>query len=124
MRCLIQKLSLLCLLGLLTQAGCGKKLNDARTVPVEPGEEKLIIADPVSRDQSVTVTWNADGTPINIYLFLEKDQKAASEAITLGKASGLLGSKAKADRGMLTVQVPSGEKLIAMLTSSKQASVR
>ncbi len=121
---LTKGLSLLCLLGLLTQAGCGKKLNDARTVPVEPGEEKLIIADPASRDQSVTVTWNADGTPINIYLFLEKDQKAASEAITLGKASGLLGSKAKADRGMLEVQVPAGEKLIVLLTSSKPASVR
>jgi hypothetical protein len=124
MRCLIKRLSLLCVLGLFAQAGCGKKLNDVRIVQVEPGEEKLIIADPVSRDQSVTVTWNADGSPIIIYLFLERDQKAASEAITLGNNSGLLGSKAKADRGILEVQVPSGEKLIVMLTSSKQASVR
>lgn len=115
---------LLCLLGLLTQAGCAKKLNDARVVQVEPAEEKLIIADPASRDQTVTVTWNADGTPINIYLFLEKDQKAASQAINLGKDSGLLDSKTKADRGTLEVQVPSGEKLVVMLTSSKPASVR
>jgi hypothetical protein len=84
----------------------------------------LIIADPASRDQSVTVTWNADGTPIDIYLFLEKDQKAASQAVTLGKTSGLLGSKTKADRGVLEVRVPSGEKLVVMLTTSKQASVR
>jgi hypothetical protein len=108
----------------LTQAGCGKKLNDARVVQVEPAEEKLIIADPASRDQTVTVTWNADGLPINIYLFLEKDQKAASQAITLGKDAGLLASKTKADKGMLDVQVPSGEKLVVMLTSSKQTSVR
>jgi hypothetical protein len=124
MRGLSKGLSLLCLLGLLAQAGCGKKLNDDRTVQVEPAEEKLIIADPASRDQSVTVTWNADGTPVNIYLFLERDQRAASEAITLGKGSGLLDSKTKADRGVLEVQVPSGEKLVVMLTSSKPASVR
>jgi hypothetical protein len=120
----MKTLSWLYVLGLLTQAGCAKKLNDARVVQVEPAEEKLIIADPASRDQTVTVTWNADGTPINIYLFLEKDQKAASQAITLGKDSGLLGSKTKADRGTLEVQVPSGEKLVVMLTSYKQASVR
>jgi hypothetical protein len=113
-----------CLLGLLTQAGCAKKLNDARVVQVEPAEEKLIIADPAARDQTVTVTWNADGTPTNIYLFLERDQKAASQAISLGKDSGLLGSNTKTDRGTLDVQVPSGEKLVVMLTSSKPASVR
>jgi hypothetical protein len=124
MRCRIRRISWLCLLVFLAQAGCAKKLNDARVVQVEPAEEKLIIADPASRDQNVTVTWNADGTPIDIYLFLEKDQKAASQAITLGKDSGLLGSKTKADRGVLEVQVPSGEKLVVMLTSSKQASVR
>src|SRR6266849_9342393 len=124
MRCLIQKLSWLCALSLLAQAGCAKKLNDDRIVQVEPAEEKLIIADPASRDQSVTVTWNADGTPIDIYLFLEKDQKAASQAVTLGKTSGLLSSQTKADRGVLKVRVPSGEKLVVMLTTSKQASVR
>ena len=120
----LTRLSLLCLLALAAQAGCGKKLNDDRIVPIEPAEEKLIIADPASRDQGVTVTWNADGTPIDIYLFLEKDQKAASQAVTLGKTSGLLGSKTKADRGVLEVQVPSGEKLVVMMTSSKPASVR
>jgi hypothetical protein len=112
------------LLVLLVSAGCSKKLNDARVVQVEPAEEKLIIADPASRDQTVAVTWNADGTPINIYLFLEKDQKAASQAINLGKDSGLLGSEKKTDRGTLDVQVPSGEKLVVMLTSFKPASVR
>ncbi len=124
MKSLTRGFSLLCMLALLTQTGCGKKLNDDRIVQIEPAEEKLIIADPASRDQSVTVTWNADGTPIDISLFLEKDQKAASQAVTLGKTSGLLGSKTKADRGVLEVQVPSGEKLVVMLTSSKQASVR
>src|SRR5437867_12254889 len=124
MRYLMHRLSWLGVLVLLAQAGCGKKLNDDRIVQVEPAEERLIIADPASRDQSVTVTWNADGTPIDIYLFLEKDQKAASRAVTLGKTSGLLGSQTKADRGVLEVQVPSGEKLVVMLTSSKQASVR
>lgn len=73
------RLSLLCILGLVAQVGCGTKLNDTRTVQVEPAEEKLIIADPAYRDQSVTVTWNANETPINIYLFLEKDQEAASQ---------------------------------------------
>src|SRR5438105_10308928 len=95
---LMQRRSWLCVLVLLAQAGCGKKLNDDRIVQVEPAEEKLIIADPASRDQSVTVTWNADGTPIDIYLFLENDQKVASQSITLGKTAGLLDSKTKADR--------------------------
>jgi hypothetical protein len=124
MSSLVRGSSLLCMLVFVAQTGCARKLNDARTVQVEPGEEKLIIAEPVSRDQNVSVTWNADGMPIDIYLFLEKDQKAASQAITLGKTSGLLGSQSKTDRGMLEVQVASGEKLVVMLTSSKPASVR
>src|SRR2546430_3779077 len=124
MRYLMHRLSWLSVLVLLAQAGCGKKLNDDRIVQVEPAEERLIIADPASRDQSVTVTWNADGTPIDIYLFLENDQKVASQSITLGKTAGLLGSQSKTDKGMLEVQVASREKLVVMLTSSKPASVR
>lgn len=121
---LIRRSSLLCLLVLLTQPGC-KKLNDDRTVEIEPGEEKLIIADPVSRDQSVTVSWDSEGSAVNVYLFLEKDQKTASDAITLGKKSDkVLASKERSNADNLQVQVPSGEKLVVMITSGKQAKVR
>jgi hypothetical protein len=121
---LIRRSSLLCLLVLLAQPGC-KKLNDDRIVDIEPGEEKLIIADPVSRDQSVTVSWNSEGSPVNIYLFLEKDQKVASDAITVGKASDkVLAKKEQSSEGSLQVQVPAEEKLVVMITSRKQAKVR
>jgi hypothetical protein len=109
---------------ILPQAGCQKKLNDERTVVVEPGEEKLIIADPASRDQAVNVSWNSSGTPVSVYLYLEKDQKEAAKAITLGNASrSLLGKKEQSESGELEVQVPAGEKITVMLTSRKQAKV-
>jgi predicted glutamine amidotransferase len=124
MSSLIRRSSLLCMLVLLTQPGC-KKLNDDRFVEVEPGEEKLIIADPASRDQSVTVSWDSEGAPVNVYLYLEKDQKAASDAIALGKNSDkVLASKKLSNEDTLQVQVPSGEKLVVMMTSRKQAKVR
>jgi len=124
MRRLVRRFSLLWLLVLVAQSGC-KKLNDNRTVEIEPGEEKLIIADPVSRDQSVTVSWDSEGSPVSVYLFLEKDQKAASDAITLGKASDkMLAKKEQSSEDSLQVQVPSEEKLVVMMTSRKQAKVR
>src|SRR5262249_3212907 len=113
-----------CIVAFLAQAGCQKKLSDDRTIQVEPGEEKLIIADPASRDQGVSVSWNSTGTPVSVYLFLEKDQQAASEAIMLSKASSkLLAKKEQADTGTLEAQVPAGEKLTVMVTSRKQAKV-
>jgi hypothetical protein len=124
MRSQVRIVPLLCLVVLLTQPGC-KKLNDDRIVDIEPGEEKLIIADPASRDQNVTVSWDSEGAAVNIYLFLEKDQKTASDAITLGKKSDeVLASKERSNEDNLQVQVPSGEKLVVMITSRKQAKVR
>ena len=56
---------------------------------------------------------------------LEKDQKTASDAITLGKKSDeVLASKERSNEDNLQVQVPSGEKLVVMITSRKQAKVR
>jgi hypothetical protein len=120
----------LCLLavGFLAALGCrGSVLNDERTVSVEPGAVKAVIIDGPVKDQKVTVAVNSPGAPVTVCVVLEKDRKAAEEALTQGKVpAGVLASKEKAEEATVETMVSAKNEFAVVLNnvSGKAAQVK
>jgi hypothetical protein len=111
---------------LLVLAGC-QRVNQQKTVTLGPREVVApFIVDAPSMSQSVTVTVNPNGTPIDAYIVLEKDQAAATKALESGQApsSSLAGKQKLTGDTTLTATVPARSAYAVLLgNSSKEATV-
>lgn len=109
------QISLTLAASLLLFAGC-QKLSDERTMQLEPGDEKELTIDAPKNDQKVTVSVSSPGTPVSVYMALQKDAKA-------GKP---LASKEKVENDSIEATIPGGNAFVVTLTNQgrKPASVK
>jgi hypothetical protein len=108
--------------GLLTAvAGCQSRLNVDQTVQVAAGTSKDIEIDPPRYDQKMAVTVESD-TPINVYVYLQKDRAAFRDALDKGKKpDGILAAKDNVASDTFEVTVPA--KQGAVVTFDAMAKV-
>jgi hypothetical protein len=94
-------------LALVLTAGCRGPLNVETTVHLDPVDSsKPLLIDPPTYDQQVTVTVSSP-VEVDAYLVLEKDRKAAEDALAAGKKpTAVLDEKEKATEATLTGKVP------------------
>jgi hypothetical protein len=118
-------------LGLLAWAallltGCASRLNDNRTVTIEPQSTHEVIYSAPKQDQKVTIEVSSQGVPVNAYLVLEKEKGAAKSALDANRAPEKpLAMKEKFQTGTLEATVPAGAEFVLLLTadSGKGAQV-
>jgi hypothetical protein len=106
----------------LALAGCQSRLNDQRTINIDSGKDSFITLDAPRYDQTVSVTVSAD-VPVDVYLFLEKDQAEVDRDVTLGKQSSkVLAAKEKVQNDSLEGKVPAKQKPVLMIRSTKSGT--
>ena len=69
---------------LLALGGC-QRLDDERTVPLEPTQVHTILFSAPRSDQQVSVTMNSPGAPVEVYVVLEQDREVAVQSLEQGK---------------------------------------
>lgn len=111
--------------GLLLVGGCAK-LNIEKTLEVPFGETVRWPIDGVKAGQKITVSLNVTGGPVDAYLYLEKDEKAAEDAIFAKKddiALVLATKRAISGDAQLEATLPAAGPAILFL-SGKKATVK
>jgi hypothetical protein len=107
--------------GVSLLVGCQSKLNVERSVQFEIGQLRTIEVDAPKYEQTVAVTVTAD-TPVDLYVFLRKNQEAAEQDIAFGKKSDLiLAGKDKVQNDTVEAKVPAKEAAIVMIRSGGKA---
>jgi hypothetical protein len=120
---LCPRLVLPALVGLVALAGCQMKpkLHDERSINLEPVVPDHVMIDAINVEQTVRVEFDAGGVPVNVYLVLGKDAKAAGN----DDEKAIAAAKAKAENqasGFVSWKVPATEELWVYLRSDKQAA--
>jgi hypothetical protein len=116
---------LLCLLALASAIGCTPKLDYHDSFVVDLSKNPSRIFDAVRADQKVKIDVQAAGGPVDVYVFLEKNQ-AAVEAEMLGKkGSSWIAEKKKVDSATFDVTIPAKESWMVEVIAStpKKANV-
>jgi hypothetical protein len=112
-----------CLLLAVLAAGCASKLDIDHKVTVPGGQFKMIIIDPPTKDQKVTVHAKSPGAPISVYCCLEKDQEAVQSAVERRRPSEkILSSKEKIEDGEVEFHLPAGASGAVVLTTATAKS--
>jgi hypothetical protein len=102
---------------LITLVGCRARLNDERTVAVDPGTTQYITVDPIAREQTVKVAATSANGQFNIYFFLEKDKTTVEKEAMTGKLGPKVLDKAlKTAKADLSATIPANERATVMLT--------
>jgi hypothetical protein len=113
---------------LVLAAGCKQRVNEERTLSLEPGVTKPLQIDAPARDQQVTVTVASPGAPVSAYLVLEKNRAATEDALVAGKKPGanILAGSEKAEQATLEATVPAKEAYAVVVSNSsgKPAQVK
>jgi hypothetical protein len=106
-------------------AGCNRPLHFDRTLSMGPGDVKSFSVDPPRREQKVTVSFKSTETPVDVYVLLDKDLEAASNAIQNFKApQGVLASKMKSRDGSVEATIPAKTAFgVIVAGSNKDTSV-
>jgi hypothetical protein len=110
---------------LLALAGCQSKLNVEKTFTIEPTASHTIDIDP-PRYQQVQVIAVSSDTPVDVFVYLKKDQAAAERAIETGKVpERVLASKQKVKNETIEATVPEKEgAMVTVCNSTKTATVK
>jgi hypothetical protein len=104
------------LLVLAGTAGCQSKLKFEKTVQVDSGQQRSFPIDAPRYDQTVVVTLTAD-VPIDVYVYLEKNEAAAEKSMTFGKPSDVfLASKTNTKSETIDVKVPAKERAVITIS--------
>src|SRR5437879_5858568 len=94
---------------LLVLPGCGQKLNYETTVELDESQVRSIMIDPPKREQKVSVTVTSSGSPIDVYVVLDKDKEAGKQALLdRRKPAGSLAGKVKLQEATLEATIPVG----------------
>jgi hypothetical protein len=107
---------------LLTLPGCGR-LNYETTVPLGAGEIQALRIDAPRREQKVSVTVTSAGSPVDVYVILEKDKAAAEEALLDRKkpAASLAGTM-KVQEATLQATIPANTAFVVLLGGANKPS--
>lgn len=104
--------------------GC-QKVNYDRTVQVEPGDVQVVMIDPPRSAQKVSVVASSPGTPVDVYVVLEKDQEEAKQSLLSGKSPAkdkLLANKQKAEEATLEATVPAKNGFAVLVSGAKKST--
>lgn len=109
----------------LMLAGCEARLQDHRTVEVDPAGEMVIPLDAQSRERTLQVTAKAEGGPIDIYVYLSKDDQQAVADIYAKRDGLFLAREVNVTQANLSAVIPANEQATVLLTcaSNKPATV-
>jgi hypothetical protein len=93
---------------------------------LEAGDVHLVLVDPPRREQQVRVTVTSSGSPVTVYIVLNKDKEAAKQALLDGKNPvGALDGKAKTQDATLEATIPANSGFAILLGgASKSSQVR
>jgi hypothetical protein len=85
-------------------------------------EYKSLEFDAPARDQKVAVTVIASGSPVDVYLVLQKDQAAAEKALTLQKHLGIaLARKEQTENATLEAIIPARNAFAVLISGARKA---
>jgi hypothetical protein len=122
MRTVLYHLSLLAFL-FLALPGCGQRLNYETTVDLPEGEVQSLMIDAPKREQKVSVTVSSAGSPIDVYVVLDKDKEAGKQALLdHKKPAGSLASKTKTQDATLEVAIPANTGFAILLGGASKNS--
>jgi hypothetical protein len=112
----------------LAMPACRTVLNADKSFDLGPGEKNTLTIDAASKEQRIKVEVTSTAAPVNVYVFLEKDQQAAETDIRAKKQSSkVLASQEKTEGVTLEPTIPAGNPTVVLVTSassSKTAKVR
>jgi hypothetical protein len=98
--------------------GC-QRLNHERTIALEEGEIRSVEIDAPTRDQTVTVSVTA-GSPVDVFIVLERDEEATKEALSLQKAPNTqLAGKLKVQDATLEAAIPAKKRFAVLLSGAR-----
>lgn len=108
-----------CLFLFAVAVGCSPSLNDQRSVSLEIGEIKTIAIAPINAAQTVKVTANSPGAPIDVHVYLAEHEDAVEQDITFGKeAADALAVAKQTEQASLTAEIPAGKEAMVRLYPS------
>jgi hypothetical protein len=112
-----------CLLLLLVLSGCGQKLDYQTSVDLDEGQVQSILIDPPKREQNVSITAKSTGSPIDLYVVLDKDKEPAKQALLdRKKPAAALASKTKTQDAALEVTIPANTGFAVLLGGAGKSS--
>jgi hypothetical protein len=120
---------LVCGVALLGLIGCGPRVLHEQSWEIDPGQARGPVLQDLKKDTKISVEVSSPGTPVGVYLVLEKDEKAVLDALGAEKAPpNTLASEAKTEGKTLEVTMPERTGLVILIhnppVNQKQASVK
>jgi hypothetical protein len=116
----------LALLLMSSVSGCGKpKLEVDSNFDLSEDYSKLFIVDAIKSEQKIQVTGTATGSPVNAFIFLEKNKtKAENEIATRKFTPVILDKNEKVEAINLEATIPANEAAVVQVNrTGKAASV-
>ena len=95
--------------------GCEAKLRDRRTVEVDPASHVVIPIDAKPEGRTLKVTAKSDGAPIEVYVYLAKDDKQAEQDIFAKRSDLFLAHDVNVEEANLTAEIPANEEAMVVL---------
>jgi hypothetical protein len=110
----------------LAVPGCKRTvLNQQQDVELAAGQEKDLEIDAIKKEQTVKVDFKSDGSPVSVYVYLEKDKDTAQRSMRTKKSDAVLGSAVDKEADVVTATVPADNVTIITIrnNSTKAAKV-
>jgi hypothetical protein len=108
---------------LLALPGCGQKLDYETTVDLDEGQVQSIAIDAPKREQKVSVTVTSSGSPIDVYVALDKDKEAGKQALLdRQKPAQSLAHKVKTQEANLEATIPANTGFAILLGGANKNS--
>ncbi len=102
---------------LLGIVGCGKAKLDMESLFEVPVEGKSFKVDPIKSEQNIQVTGTATQAPVNVYVYLDKNEAAVEkEIMTLKTTANVLAKQEKTEAISLTATIPANETAVVRVT--------
>lgn len=114
------------LLLVVTVAGC-QRVNTERAWQMEQGDIKSISVDAPRSEQKVLVAVNSASAPVDVYIVLDGDADAATEALQADrKPAKALAAQEKVQDVLLDATVPAGKsyKVLVRNNGGKNSDVK
>jgi hypothetical protein len=122
MRTVFCGLSFLAIL-LVALPGCGQRLNYDTTVDLREAEVQSLTVDAPKKEQKVTITVSSAGSPIDVYVVLDKDKEAGKQALLdYKKPTGSLAGKTKTQDATLEATIPAKTEFAVLLGGANKST--
>ena len=123
MRLPTRSIMLLLVLSALSLTGCQKKLAHEKAFTLSVGETQADRIDAPIREQQITVTVTATGSPVNVYIVPESAHAETMTALTNLKkpdAAKVLGSKEKVENDTIEATIPAKTGFSVFISGAKK----